>query len=55
MDYKKQRFMEILEEEIRYVRLLKMVKEERERLIKEDIVRYGSTNKLLQIWKNSEV
>ena len=43
--------MEILEEEERLVRLLKLVKKERERLIKEDIIRYKGKNKLLNLWK----
>ena len=52
MLYKKRRFIEVLEEEIHLVRMLKIVKKERERLIKEDIVRYKGKNKLLNLWKD---
>ncbi|MCK4647989.1 hypothetical protein KAT51_00555, partial [bacterium] len=51
MLYKKQRFMEVWAEEIHLVRMLKIVKKEREGLIKEDIVRYKGKNKLLNLWK----
>ena len=51
MLYKKRRFVEILEEEIRYVRLLKLIKKEREKLIKEDI-KHGSRNDLLGMWRD---
>ena len=43
--------MEVWAEEIHLVRMLKIVKKEREGLIKEDIVRYKGKNKLLNLWK----
>ena len=42
--------LNILEEEERLVRLLKLVKKERDRIIKEDILK-GSRYNLLNLWK----
>ena len=46
-------FMGILEEEEHLVRMLKLVKKERDRLIKQDILKGGYSD-LLDIWKDEQ-